>query len=83
MSNSFRLSSSSYSSVNELRDIFEQAESRRNSREENNNMLQMSQSSSQNLTSCAITDNDCWPDIKQEMSSEFSTNEDTNQNCRL
>ncbi|KOC66989.1 hypothetical protein WH47_12416, partial [Habropoda laboriosa] len=47
----------SASSVIELRDIFEHTESRRNSIEENNNLLRIDQSNNVNIVNCDIVDN--------------------------
>ncbi|XP_036149163.1 uncharacterized protein LOC105830282 [Monomorium pharaonis] len=59
----------SSNSINELRDIFEQAESRRSSREENNN-TRLSHSNSQSTINCATSDNDVWADIKEREEEE-------------
>ncbi|XP_032673235.1 uncharacterized protein LOC116845069 isoform X3 [Odontomachus brunneus] len=73
----------SSSSISELRGIFEHAESRRSSREENNNMLRLSQSNSQSIINCAIIDDEIWTNSKQETCSEFlRVDEDVNRDCR-
>ncbi|XP_014469577.1 PREDICTED: uncharacterized protein LOC106741772 isoform X2 [Dinoponera quadriceps] len=74
----------SSSSIGELRGIFEHAESRRSSREENNNMLRLSQSNSQSIINCAIIDDEIATSPKQETCSELlSVNEeDLGRDCR-
>lgn len=71
----------SSNSISELRGIFEQAESRRSSREENNNMLRLSHSNSQSTVCCAIMD-DVWTNVKEEASPEVSDNESINSENR-
>ncbi|XP_048511629.1 uncharacterized protein LOC105691286 isoform X1 [Athalia rosae] len=56
---------SSSSSIGELREIFEQAESRRGSREENNNLIR-SQSSNFSVGSCESADSDVVWSITRE-----------------
>lgn len=73
----------SSNSATELRGIFEQAESRRNSREENNNMLlRLSHCNSKSLINCTVVD-EAWPsDEKQETSPEHLTCvENTDPDC--
>ncbi|XP_018343709.1 PREDICTED: uncharacterized protein LOC108749461 isoform X3 [Trachymyrmex septentrionalis] len=72
----------SSNSISELRGIFEQAESRRSSREENNNMLRLNHSNGQSTVNCAIIDNEVWTDVKEEISSEVSDNESMNSESR-
>ncbi|KAL0105153.1 hypothetical protein PUN28_016656 [Cardiocondyla obscurior] len=62
----------SSNSIGELRGIFEQAESRRNSREENNNSQ---------TVNYAIVDNETWTNVKEE-TSELSDNESINSESR-
>ncbi|XP_067209273.1 uncharacterized protein [Linepithema humile] len=70
-------------SIGELRGIFEQAESRRSSREENNNM-RLNHSNSQNIINCPIVDDEIWTNAKQEASPVvLPVNKDTNPNYRL
>lgn len=71
----------SSNSISELRGIFEQAESRRSSKEENNNMLRLSHSNSQSTVCCAIMD-DVWTNVKEEASPEVSDNESINSENR-
>ncbi|XP_018369157.1 PREDICTED: uncharacterized protein LOC108765104 isoform X3 [Trachymyrmex cornetzi] len=68
--------------ISELRGIFEQAESRRSSREENNNMLRLNHSNGQSTVNCAIIDNEVWTNVKEEVSSEVSDNESINSESR-
>ncbi|XP_029165441.1 uncharacterized protein LOC114936427 isoform X3 [Nylanderia fulva] len=63
----------SSNSISELRGIFEQAEFHRSSREENNNMLRVSNSDNQNIMNCAIGNNEIWTSAKEQTSSEFLT----------
>ncbi|XP_012054982.1 PREDICTED: uncharacterized protein LOC105618053 [Atta cephalotes] len=72
----------SSNSISELRGIFEQAESRRSSREENNNMLRLNHSNGQSTINCAIIDNEVWTNVKEEVSSEVSDNESINSESR-
>ncbi|XP_011067437.1 PREDICTED: uncharacterized protein LOC105153961 isoform X1 [Acromyrmex echinatior] len=72
----------SSNSISELRGIFEQAESRRSSREENNNMLRLNHSNGQSTVNCAIIDNEVWTNVKEEVSSEVSDNESINSESR-
>ncbi|XP_072746042.1 uncharacterized protein [Anoplolepis gracilipes] len=66
----------SSNSINELRGIFEHTESRRSSKEENNNMLRLSHSNSQNIINCAIGDNEIWTSIKEQTFEFFADDED-------
>ncbi|XP_011693811.1 PREDICTED: uncharacterized protein LOC105453499 isoform X3 [Wasmannia auropunctata] len=68
----------SSNSISELRGIFEQVESRRSSKEENNNMLRLNHSNSQSIVNCAIIDNEVWTNVKEESSPEVSDNESLN-----
>ncbi|KAL6265416.1 hypothetical protein P5V15_002212 [Pogonomyrmex californicus] len=73
----------SSNSISELRGIFEQAESRRSSREENNNMLRLSHSNSPSgMTNCAIIDDEIWTDTEQETFSEHFVDENINLDNR-
>lgn len=70
------ISHSSSNSIGELRGIFEQTESRRSSREENNNMLRLNHSSNQNLTNYAVGDNET--SAKQQAFEFLADDEDVN-----
>ncbi|KYQ57008.1 Protein SAAL1 [Trachymyrmex zeteki] len=72
----------SSNSISELRGIFEQAESRRSSREENNNMLRLNHSNGQSTINCTIIDNEIWTNVKEEVSSEVSDNESINSESK-
>ncbi|XP_018407442.1 PREDICTED: uncharacterized protein LOC108783384 [Cyphomyrmex costatus] len=72
----------SSNSISELRGIFEQAESRHSSREENNNMLRLNHSNGQSTINCAIIDNEVWTNVKEEISPEVSDNESINSESR-
>ncbi|XP_039302574.1 uncharacterized protein LOC105194543 isoform X7 [Solenopsis invicta] len=63
----------SSNSINELRGIFEHAESRRNSKEENNNM-RLSHSNSQSTVNCALIDK-VWTNVKEEEEEEEPASE--------
>ncbi|XP_024888676.1 lymphoid-restricted membrane protein-like isoform X2 [Temnothorax curvispinosus] len=64
--------------IGELRGIFEQTESRRSSREENNDVLRLSHSNnSQSAINCGIIENEVWTNGK-EISPELSDNENIN-----
>ncbi|EFN71542.1 hypothetical protein EAG_04592 [Camponotus floridanus] len=68
----------SSNSIGELRGIFEQTESRRSSREENNNMLRLNHSSNQNLTNYAVGDNEIRTNAKQQAFEFLADDEDVN-----
>lgn len=72
----------SFNSINELRGIFEQPESHRSSREENNNMLRLNHSNSQNTVNCVIIDSDMWTNEKEKSSPESSDNESINSDSK-
>ncbi|XP_077277861.1 uncharacterized protein LOC143906007 isoform X3 [Temnothorax americanus] len=68
----------SSNNIGELRGIFEQTESRRSSREENNDALRLSHSNnSQSAINCGIIENEVWTNGK-EISPELSDNENIN-----
>ncbi|XP_071554414.1 uncharacterized protein [Temnothorax nylanderi] len=68
----------SSNNIGELRGIFEQTESRRSSREENNDVLRLSHSNnSQSAINCGIIENEVWTNGK-EISPELSDNENIN-----
>ncbi|CAL1685492.1 unnamed protein product [Lasius platythorax] len=70
-------------SISELRGIFEQTESHCSSREENNNMLRLSHSDSQNIMNCASGNNEIWTSVKEQTSSELlGVDEDVNLDAR-
>jgi len=66
--------SSSSNSISELRGIFEQAESRRNSTEENNNMLRLNHCNSKSIINCTVVD-EIWQSEKQETPIQLTVNE--------
>lgn len=77
------MSNSSSNSISELRGIFEQAESHCSSREENNNMLRLSHSDSQNIMNCVSGNNEIWTSVKEQTSSEIlGVDEDINLDAR-
>lgn len=77
------MSNSSSNSISELRGIFEQTESHCSSREENNNMLRLSHSDSQNIMNCASGNNEIWTSVKEQTSSELlGVDEDVNLDAR-
>lgn len=71
---------SSSNSIAELREIFEQAESRRQSREENNNSIRTSVNNLSSLSNLAIIPNenteegDVWSNTREDIVPEFSNN---------
>lgn len=67
--------------MSELRGIFEQAESRRNSREENNNKLRLSHSNSQNIMNC-VGDSEIWTSTEQQTFEFFADDEDVNLDAK-
>ncbi|XP_020283673.1 uncharacterized protein LOC109854705 isoform X4 [Pseudomyrmex gracilis] len=70
-----KLNHNNSNSISELRGIFEQTESRRNSREEND-MIRLSQFNSQSAMNCSIVEKEM--NINQETCSEFlSANDDS------
>ncbi|KAL6436956.1 hypothetical protein ACFW04_004944 [Cataglyphis niger] len=75
----------SSNSMSELRGIFEQAESRRNSREENNNKLRLSHSqnsqNSQNIMNC-VGDSEIWTNMEQQTFEYFADDEDINLDAK-
>ncbi|XP_029674345.1 uncharacterized protein LOC115242296 isoform X4 [Formica exsecta] len=68
----------SSNSMSELRGIFEQTESRRSSREENNNKLRLRHSNSQNIMNCTVGDSEIWTSTKQQTFEFFADDEDVN-----
>lgn len=64
--------------MSELRGIFEQTESRRSSREENNNKLRLRHSNSQNIMNCTVGDSEIWTSTKQQTFEFFADDEDVN-----
>ncbi|XP_050451811.1 uncharacterized protein LOC126851669 isoform X7 [Cataglyphis hispanica] len=68
-------------SMSELRGIFEQAESRRDSREENNNKLRLSHSNSQNIMNC-VADSEIWTSTEQQTFEFFADDEDVNLDAK-
>ncbi|XP_050451807.1 uncharacterized protein LOC126851669 isoform X3 [Cataglyphis hispanica] len=71
----------SSNSMSELRGIFEQAESRRDSREENNNKLRLSHSNSQNIMNC-VADSEIWTSTEQQTFEFFADDEDVNLDAK-
>lgn len=68
---------SSSSSITELREIFEQAESRRQSREENNNVIRTSVNNLSSMNNSAVItnetaeDGDIWSNTREDIVHDF------------
>ncbi|XP_011345233.2 uncharacterized protein LOC105283844 isoform X2 [Ooceraea biroi] len=71
----------SSNSIGELRGIFEQAEVRRSSTEENNNMLRLSHCNSKSVINCTVVD-EIWSNEKEETSAEhLALNKNADPDC--
>ena len=64
--------------MSELRDIYEQTESRRHSREENNNVIRTSINNLSTITSEHTEEEEIWSNPREDMAPELANDNEVN-----